>query len=280
MAKTTRFTGATSGALSVAGNWDNGVPVTGDTAIVDNATRSVTSGLAAVALASLHVTSRYTGNWGASGSAIDGVGATMLVWESSGAEAWIGSASIVRGIIHPRSTQANAIQFVGTGLGQMRFVSGRITLDAACTLGSFMAMEAAGDPVFIGPDVTIPAGITWGNSERLIVNTGRALLSSGPNGINNGLIEVNGGEVHILDGTVDSLFVNGGICRHIGGTVSEAFLTNGIWDSSEGADDRTLTTFYQAGGESTFVSSAGVGKPGTFIYLGGKTNLPPESYTL
>jgi hypothetical protein len=278
-----RFTGAIDGNLNTAGNWSpSGKPTTNDDAIFDNVAVNVTVGFSPpVALNNLHATSRFTGNWGASGSPIDGVAISgTMVWEASSQEAWFGSASITRCKFNPRGTGANAAQFVGSGLGIMRFVSGRVNLDTTVSMGDLTVLEAANDPVMIGPEVIIASGVAWGANQRLIINTGRVQLYAGPNGTTDEFIEVGGGELWLRGGTIDHLFVNGGAVLHDAGTVTNAYLMNGIWDATGGADDRTLTNLYQCGGISDFRNCAGVGKPTTFDYLGGETTLPEESYTL
>lgn len=67
MAKITEWTGAASGDPAVAGNWDNGVPESGDTAVFrENAVDVDTNlgGLSAVELAVLVQEQSYTGLWG------------------------------------------------------------------------------------------------------------------------------------------------------------------------------------------------------------------------
>jgi hypothetical protein len=281
MATTYWWTGAVDTAWATAGNWTpSGPPISTDTAIFDNTSNSITTGAGGIALAALILTPRFTGNYGASGVPIDGVAATLLVMESSGDEFWHGNSNITRSIIYPRSTGANAVNF-SAGLGNMRVVSGQVNIAATCTMGALTVLQPSPDGAFIGPEVVIAAGVTWGGGTKLIVHGGRAQLYSGPTGaITDDLVEVCGGEVWVRGATIDNVFVNGGVLRHDDGTITLGVLSEGMWDSTQSADARTLTQLYQFGGVSDFRNSAGQGKPGTFIYLGGETSLPQESYSL
>ena len=279
---TYRFTGATSGVLSVAGNWSPaGPPVNGDTAIFDNVSVDVTAGLVATALAKLYATPRFTGKWGASGAPIEGVGVTNLIWEASSEEVWFGSAAIVRAKIAPRSVGANAVNFVGSSLGHMRCVTGQINIGATCTMGALLVLQPSPEGAFIGPEVIVTSGATWSTGQRAIVHGGRLQLYCGPTGaLTDDFVQVAGGEIWMRAGTIDNVYVSGGTFRHDAGTVTAATLTEGRWDATRGAEARTLTTLYQLGGESDFRNSAAEGKPGTFVYLGGETSLPEDSYAI
>lgn len=266
---------------ATAGNWTpSGPPGNGDIAIFDNVSTNCTvgGGPASTALTELIFTSRYRGNFGASGAAITSVSATMLTVESSGAELWFGTGSISRAIIYPRSTGANAVNFVASDLGYIRCVSGQISIDASCTMGSMLILQPSPEGAFIGPEVIVASGVTWSANQKAQVCGGRLQLYDGPNGTTDDWVKVTGGELWIRGGTTDNVLVDGGICRHDAGTVTEAHLSDGFWDGTRSGESRTLTTLYQYGGESDFTNAAGY-KPGTFIWLGGKTTLPQQSYT-
>lgn len=82
MAKTTIWTGATDGDFTVAGNWSNGVPVTGDTVIFRDSAVDLDTTLdqSAITLASLVIEQSYTGLLGLSTQAADylQIGATLV----------------------------------------------------------------------------------------------------------------------------------------------------------------------------------------------------------
>lgn len=130
---TTYWTGTSSGAWSTAGNWTNGVPGNGDTAIFPRtATRSVSSGLDqnTIDLAVLVTEDGYAGDIGASGNPLI-IGATKLKIRGSGRVYYQNSHASTEYIYLDSPNKTDALTLSGAAVflaavyrGQLAVVSG------------------------------------------------------------------------------------------------------------------------------------------------------------
>jgi hypothetical protein len=199
--------------------------------------------------------------------------------ESQG-EFHYGTGAITRAVLASRLESPNAVTLFDTSFGYLRIGSGSVSIEGSCSLPTGAALVQGDRDGPSLPSVVIHSGATWGNGATFTVHDGRAILYSMPTSLDDESVRINGGELVIRGGTCDHLYVNGGVLRHLGGTIADGYLLAGFWDGTAGAEDRTLTTLYQFGGESDFRGSGDAGKPGTFVYLGGDSSLPEESYSL
>lgn len=214
----TYWTGAVSGDWDASGNWSSGVPATGDTAIFDSGTASVTGGLnqSAVNLESLFITDGFSG---AIGSATLGrlqINADNV--KLAGRNAAVEGGYFLSGtfnVVDMLNGKLSPLSFPGVSLagviGLLRCYAGRIEVADGATLaavegyglspsGLNLRLGALGSPIAVrwyGGMLTNASPV-----ETLVIAGGSVRHEAGAMGT----VELYGGSLaHLADGNITRL---------------------------------------------------------------------------
>lgn len=133
MAKTTSWLGTTSGAFATAGNWDNGVPVTGDTALVSaSAVRGIDgSDQSAVLLAKFFVPEGFEYDVGSSSTPLR-IGTSLAEFYGQGSVYWKNEGAATETVYVNSTNQADALVLTaGSAISAMVVGRGAVTIPAS-----------------------------------------------------------------------------------------------------------------------------------------------------
>lgn len=219
----TYWSGAVSGAWNVAGNWTNGVPATGDRAIVPRtATASITSGLSqgAVDLAVFITEDGYAGNIGAPGSPLV-IGADIAKFYGSGAVYWQNDGTGTDEVYVDSPNKTNALTFSGNGISYFFVVRGKVIISSGPTITELHITRSAGGGSF---DAIVEAN----GATLATVNMNAGQLTN-TGAITNAF--VSGAGRLTTTGAITLLTVSGGVVNYEStSALGEALVVGGLLD--------------------------------------------------
>ena len=238
MAKDTRWLGTISGLPTVAGNWDNGVPVAGDTIFFDTGAVDVTAQFGAAFLAAaIYSTDGYTGNIkmaaGASGLLVN---ATLLYDRGGAGEHWF-DGTFPTAMIDNSSTEDDAVHIddstAAGGITVLNLFRGNMTLDAGITATTIRVGYSGSKSS--DANLTIEAGV----SNTTICQWG-GTVTDASTWVNLFLID---GEFTQTDSDAITLDQWGGTFNFdaVGHTLTLAYIFGGRFDATEDPNAKTIT---------------------------------------
>jgi len=261
MAKTTVWNGSLQdGDWSGAGNWDNGLPVAGDTVIFDGAAADgswdcdVNMAHAATNLARLDVTDGYSGTIGSSGAYLT-ISVDRCIYAGTG-NIYLDSGG---------TDSINVLIVTGTGTAGHAYFKGDISTlygylgDITYTGGAGRTLTST---YFINTgsaasDLTFTATGSGGTITSLIVYSGTHTINhtiSTGNAIYGGTVTYEDGAAAVATG---SLSVHDGTVNwKATGTLTMLTAGGGSFDASGNMDAKTITNVHQYEGEVNLANGA------------------------
>ena len=264
---TTTWTGASSSVWATAGNWTNGAPATGDTAVIDGSV-SITGGTG-TQVERVYVAGTYTGAIGSAGTPLEIDSAELSVDNSSS-----GSTHYIH--LTGANNATPTVMVDGRKTGNALYISGDLnilviepTFLGVCYLGNsasliatvnnWVVLTASG---IVSAEITANVAFATGATGHIASGT----VNLGENFGTDGNLTVSGGTLNVSEWTVttgDTLTQMGGAVNWNGGeTGTSGTAVNGV---------NTLTlvdgTFTTASNEKAYV------KFGQLTQYGGTINL-------